>query len=188
MSVGAWSNGRIYPNNSRDVWLKINQGILPRCLFFLFIFKGGLVAPSSNHVLKTRRSMAAAQFPEVVSSTQSFGEISWASESKMDKLMKELRRQRACAKAKVSSFLTDHGFPMNVNSQKRRLFGMSYTYPLHVAVMENNVEIVMLLLDCGADPAARDSRGRTPLQRAASFEVQQSFATRARRRKVLSHL
>ncbi|CAJ1358112.1 unnamed protein product [Effrenium voratum] len=132
--------------------------------------------------------MAAAQFPEVVSSTQSFGEISWASESKMDKLMKELRRQRACAKAKVSSFLTDHGFPMNVNSQKRRLFGMSYTYPLHVAVMENNVEIVMLLLDCGADPAARDSRGRTPLQRAASFEVQQSFATRARRRKVLSHL
>ncbi|CAJ1353326.1 unnamed protein product [Effrenium voratum] len=74
-----------------------------------------------------------------------------------------------------------------VNSPRKRWCGMSYTYPLHVAVEQNDVEIVSLLLDCGADPEARDSWGRTPRQRAesAGAAVRRSFAAHKTRRKVL---
>ncbi|CAJ1353325.1 unnamed protein product [Effrenium voratum] len=75
----------------------------------------------------------------------------------------------------------------HVNSPRKRWCGMSYTYPLHVAVEQNDVEIVSLLLDCGADPEARDSWGRTPRQRAesAGAAVRRSFAAHKTRRKVL---
>ncbi|CAJ1353327.1 unnamed protein product [Effrenium voratum] len=107
--------------------------------------------------------------------------------SKMDQLVKTLRKERRHAKAKLSTFLIDHGFKTNVNSPRKRWCGMSYTYPLHVAVEQNDVEIVSLLLDCGADPEARDSWGRTPRQRAesAGAAVRRSFAAHKTRRKVL---
>ncbi|CAJ1452000.1 unnamed protein product [Effrenium voratum] len=93
------------------------------------------------------------------------------SHSKMERLISYLRKKRRRAKAKLSTFLQDQGFKRHVNSRRRRW--MSYTYPLHVAVAQNNAEIASLLLDCGADPDARDSWGRTPRQLAerASPEV-----------------
>ncbi|CAJ1342967.1 unnamed protein product [Effrenium voratum] len=107
------------------------------------------------------------------------------SHSKMERLISYLRKKRRRAKAKLSTFLQDQGFKRHVNSRRRRW--MSYTYPLHVAVAQNNAEIASLLLDCGADPDARDSWGRTPRQLAerASPEVRRSFAAHRQRRKVL---
>jgi ankyrin repeat protein len=38
-----------------------------------------------------------------------------------------------------------------------------YRTPLHFAVLKNRPDMVRLLLELGADPRARDSRGYTPL-------------------------
>jgi len=44
--------------------------------------------------------------------------------------------------------------------------GVQRTTPLHMAARRGNVAVAEALLACGADPAARDRRGDTPLQRA----------------------
>ncbi len=44
--------------------------------------------------------------------------------------------------------------------------GVKRCGPLHMAARRGHVEIAEALLDCGADPRARDTSGGTPLQRA----------------------
>jgi len=46
--------------------------------------------------------------------------------------------------------------------------GVKRCTPLHMAARRGNCEIAQALLDCGADPHARDSRGDTPLRRAVN--------------------
>mmetsp|Transcript_85059 Transcript_85059/g.203867 ORF Transcript_85059/g.203867 Transcript_85059/m.203867 type:complete len:147 (-) Transcript_85059:601-1041(-) len=138
-------------------------------------------------VLDTEHVFAASQGKDILGAIKESSTTGSSSSrgSKMDQLIKHLRKERWHAKMKLSTFLKDHGFERHVNSRRRRW--MSYTYPLHVAVEQNDAEIASLLLDCGADPDARDSWGRTPCQLAkrASPEVRRSIAAHRTRRKVL---
>jgi len=81
---------------------------------------------------------------------------------------------------KVYDFCEANGFA-SVNGRRRRLLRGS-ACPLHVAVSQNNAEIVRLLLDYNGDPKAKDSRGRTPLQ------VAQRFSKRGSHSAILSAL
>ena len=47
-------------------------------------------------------------------------------------------------------------------NEKRRVFFLSFTYPLHVAVQENNADIVRMLVAAGADKNKKDWSGLTP--------------------------
>merc|ERR1712118_122658 len=70
------------------------------------------------------------------------------------------RRSRE-GKSRVAEFLDEHGF-YDVGEKQTRFLRSSY--PLHVAVKANDPEMVLLLIGSGADPLARDSAKRTPLQ------------------------
>merc|ERR1712070_932678 len=59
---------------------------------------------------------------------------------------------------KVDAFLKKHGFA-GVNKSKGWL--LTFSYPLHVAVEENNLEMVQLLLKSRANRNFRDAHGRT---------------------------
>jgi len=63
--------------------------------------------------------------------------------------------------ARLRAFLKKFNF-RGVNARRRRL--LSACYPLHVAVERNNAEFAELLIAAGADLAAKNSSGRTPLQ------------------------
>ena len=52
--------------------------------------------------------------------------------------------------------------PALLGSRKMSRFE-HYRTPLHLAVLKNRPDIVRLLIELGADPRARDSRGYTPL-------------------------
>ena len=73
-----------------------------------------------------------------------------------------LYKRAARARVKVGSFLKENGFEHDVNSKKQGRFGglfkgcsflngqgLRHTYPLHLAVMQENVEITSLLLEPG---------------------------------------
>jgi hypothetical protein len=62
-------------------------------------------------------------------------------------------------RVRVTAFLEAHGFA-DVLSKRKRF--MSYSYPLHKAVEENNPEMVSLLLRAGAEKSQKNSSGQTP--------------------------
>jgi len=64
-------------------------------------------------------------------------------------------------KQKVATFLKARGFAKGIAAPKKSC--MKTSYPLHVAVEENSAEMVAALLKCGADKAAKNSAGLTPL-------------------------
>lgn len=72
------------------------------------------------------------------------------------------------ADAKVSCFLKSNGFRGIKEARHRRL---NRSFPLHVAVQKNDPEMVQLLLLGGADPAQKDSSGKTPQQLAQRFNI-----------------
>lgn len=84
------------------------------------------------------------------------------SEEAFWKAAQKALRERA-RKEKVFAFLRKHGFK-GVNERKGWFF--NYTYPLHVAVELNNVDVVRALIKCKARKKLRDSSGRTPKQTA----------------------
>lgn len=63
---------------------------------------------------------------------------------------------------KVQNFLEAHHFSA-VNAAKISWWGLSRTYPLHVASKEGNFEVMLLLMKYGADPKQRDGRGKTAI-------------------------
>merc|ERR1711879_59241 len=62
----------------------------------------------------------------------------------------------------VESFLREHGYS-DVNA-KRRCGLFKTKYALHSAVKENDRDVVRGLLNSGADPRLKNSKGQTPLQ------------------------
>jgi len=73
------------------------------------------------------------------------------------------------AKNKAASFLKARGFTKGVASAKQSC--MKFSYPLHVAVEENSAEMVTALLKSGADKAAKNSSGLTPLALAQKLDM-----------------
>merc|ERR1712232_1518597 len=89
-------------------------------------------------------------------------------------LAQRAKMEAACRKdelkanaLKVHEFLKSHGFEGDVNSKKRSM--LKYRYPLHVAVKEQDAEMVKLLLLAGADKSLKDSFGYTPAQKAKQY-------------------
>jgi len=74
-----------------------------------------------------------------------------------------LLRRAAEEDQRVAAFLSAHGFRSAVAS--RRTF-LRVLHPLHVAVAQNDAEMVRLLLGHGADPRCKNSSGLTPYQMA----------------------
>jgi len=73
---------------------------------------------------------------------------------------------------KVNEFLKMHGFKGDVNSKKSYSMFKKYKYPLHVAVKEQDVEMVQLLLLEGADQSMKNSSGYTPAEKAEQYRKQ----------------
>lgn len=70
----------------------------------------------------------------------------------------------------VVTFLETHGFKGNVgdvNASKSAFF--KSTYPLHVAVKEQDVHMVRLLLLSGANKFLKNSSGNTPVEKAWKY-------------------
>merc|ERR1712232_998064 len=76
-------------------------------------------------------------------------------------------KAKAEADKKVSEFLKSHGFKDDANSKKSSM--LKSRYPLHVAVKEQNAEMVKLLLSAGADKSLKNSSGYTPAQKAEQY-------------------
>merc|ERR1711972_407305 len=68
---------------------------------------------------------------------------------------------------KVSEFLKSHGCKGDVNSKKSSV--LKYKFPLHMAVKEQDAEIVKLLILAGADKSLKNSSGYTPAQKAEQY-------------------
>jgi len=79
------------------------------------------------------------------------------------------RERKAAEERKVSEYLAAHGFK-DVNTKKSSMFRSRY--PLHVAVKEQDVEMVKLLLSVGADRTLKNSSGKTPVQKAEEYSKQ----------------
>jgi len=78
------------------------------------------------------------------------------------------------AKEKANTFLKARGFTKGIASAKKSC--MKTSYPLHVAVEENSAEMVVALLKSGADKAAKNSSGLTPLALAQKLDKKKKGA------------
>ncbi|CAE7797499.1 unnamed protein product [Symbiodinium sp. CCMP2592] len=75
------------------------------------------------------------------------------------------RSQLADSKSDVLDFLKKHGFSscredLGLNMPKMHAFGFRRTYPLHQAVQKKDWRMVQIMLQFGADPTCKDSKGR----------------------------
>eukprot|EP00437_Effrenium_voratum_P014856 CAMPEP_0181444242 /NCGR_PEP_ID=MMETSP1110-20121109/24964_1 /TAXON_ID=174948 /ORGANISM="Symbiodinium sp., Strain CCMP421" /LENGTH=212 /DNA_ID=CAMNT_0023568235 /DNA_START=18 /DNA_END=656 /DNA_ORIENTATION=+ len=90
-----------------------------------------------------------------------------------DLIVQRHRKVMTQAKLKVTYFLLNNGFKrIDVNCRKRVHLGLAVTYPLHVAAVHNDHDMVKLLLHFGADPYKKDSWGRTACCCTQSGQVQ----------------
>ena len=90
-------------------------------------------------------------------------------------------------KQRLKNFLQKHNFhPKDVNAigeKKTSCFGLmiSYQRPLHKAIEDKEFAIILLLLQYGADPMLKDSKGKTAYDHIWSSMVKtriQTFHTR----------
>lgn len=72
-------------------------------------------------------------------------------------------KQEQAAAEKVAAFLTSFGLT-SVKEAKRS--SLKKSYPLHLAVEKNDADMVLLLLQAGADPSQKNFFGQTPQQMA----------------------
>jgi len=86
-------------------------------------------------------------------------------------------KAKADADRKVSEFLKSRGFKGDVNSKKSSM--LKSKYPLHVAVKEQDAEMVKLLLSAGADKSLKNSSGYTPVQKAEQYSKQKKGDAKA---------
>lgn len=81
--------------------------------------------------------------------------------------------QAAAMRVTLVEFLASHGFK-GINSKKKRL--LKSHYPLHVAVNQNNVDVVRVLLAMRADASLSNSAGQSPLRLAQRLNTQSGGA------------
>mmetsp|Transcript_64434 Transcript_64434/g.185162 ORF Transcript_64434/g.185162 Transcript_64434/m.185162 type:complete len:467 (-) Transcript_64434:104-1504(-) len=74
----------------------------------------------------------------------------------------------------ADTWLRQRGFK-DISKPRKRCCGQT-NYPLHVAVEENSAEVVKALLSGKADPSAKSSKGKTPLERAQQLDKNGSHA------------
>lgn len=79
---------------------------------------------------------------------------------KTDLVLAEYRDDLKSARIAVNSFLEKNGFQPNICNQKKGKW-FKATYPLHVAVKQNDAYICSKLLMFGADLEVKDIWGRT---------------------------
>jgi len=79
-----------------------------------------------------------------------------AEQAKRDEVAKAQKRE---AEKKVATFLRVRGFK-TITSPKKSC--MKTSFPLHAAVEENSADMVLALLECGADLMQKNSAGKTP--------------------------
>lgn len=77
---------------------------------------------------------------------------------------KQQQEEKRFARRKVNIWCRDHGFK-DIYTPKKTLRGKS-KFALHTAVKHENLEMVKMLLQCGAAKDVADSKGQTPLQAA----------------------
>lgn len=128
------------------------------------------ITADESLVLKTTSQHSS----EESSWRRSFSRMSWKMEPKLSsapssngsqsKSFHSLIEAAATAQEVVDEHLRQNHF-RDVNSS-RKTSRISRVYPIHQAVLTNDVELVRSLLMCDANPLARDSWGRTALQRA----------------------
>ncbi|CAK9027021.1 Mitotic checkpoint protein BUB3.2 [Durusdinium trenchii] len=78
------------------------------------------------------------------------------------------RRAIATQKAIIVKFLEANGFRKDVNCKGTEEEQVCYTYPLHVAVKQENAAMVELLLHFGAKAKQKDYKGKTACDYAKS--------------------
>lgn len=87
-------------------------------------------------------------------------------------LEEQCRLEAAHKQDMLRHFLTSAGFT-DVNAKKKEKSGMfssGFTYPIHAAVKANNVNIVQLLIEAGADRTVSNSKKVTPLTMAQKLD------------------
>lgn len=89
------------------------------------------------------------------------------------RLAEEERQAEAARKAAVAGFLKEWNFS-SVSAPRKKL--MKTSYAIHKAAKLGNAEMVVMLLQEGADPKLKDSRGKTAAQIAASKDSKGSHA------------
>merc|ERR1712217_911419 len=91
------------------------------------------------------------------------------------------RKEEAAARQQLQAWLEKNKYA-SVNTKKSKM--MRARYPLHDAVAQKDAAAVRLLLRFGADPALKNSSGRTPEEPAratkGSEQVAAAFASQSR--------
>jgi membrane protein involved in colicin uptake len=80
-----------------------------------------------------------------------------------EKAEEERKAKQAADKATLDAWFKAKKL-QDVSTKKSLGFFSGSTYPLHLAVKEKNVDVLRILLDSKADPAALNSSKQTPLQ------------------------
>lgn len=136
----------------------------------------GTTLPSAS----LRRSETSLKDISIFSPIPQTQEKPWSLERYQSRESKQMRSARITAlvhhyerekqaRARVCDFLQQHGFGFDPTAQRRHWCGCSFTCPLHVAVVQNDPEITVMLIRAGSDPDQVDSRGRTPLRLASEL-------------------
>lgn len=77
-------------------------------------------------------------------------------------------------KRQLRQFLKEHGFDSeDVNAPKMSVCGLMKSFPLHRAAKEERFDMLLLLLQFGADPQKKDSYGRTVYHYVTSRDFEQ---------------
>mmetsp|Transcript_33751 Transcript_33751/g.54052 ORF Transcript_33751/g.54052 Transcript_33751/m.54052 type:complete len:153 (+) Transcript_33751:40-498(+) len=76
--------------------------------------------------------------------------------------------------SQLRRFLKEHGFDSeDVNAPKVSVCGLMKSFPLHRAAKEERFDMLLLLLQFGADPLKKDSYGRTVYHYVKSKDFEQ---------------